>query len=442
MTDTAAANSNSDSSRIRTAAPYTSVFSWRWAWLDLRASRLLFPFLFSLYTVLLVLLPSGSVFGINVKIIAFLLLFPVSLYQFVSSRPITYISTSGLLLPLLLLSLWLLLAFFKGNSIALAFLQYKDFIVTIVGCWFVSLYVGDDESNAIRYLRLVVYCVALTSLAKLVLLLYAIGSGIAIVDIVTRISTFFASDLVTTDFSAAGEVGGRFQFVSDTLIPLCIFSILSLRHKLQLAGIQALILNSLLLASALFSFSRYLWMFCAVAVCVGVLLARKDKLLLFYAFIAIAVAILSFDYIQDLVILRFSDALTESSDVERTAQTPALVNLFVDAPLMGHGMGSYSHRVIRSDDLLYSYEEQLLALAGQVGVIGLLVLTGIVLRYFRGLLIMRHKDRSYQLAIVVLTIVFVAGGMFNPCLISSGASVSFGVLMALSRVDRLKVIKA
>ena len=152
-------------------------------------------------------------------------------------------------------------------------------------------------------------------------------------------------------------------------------------------GIQALILNSLLLASAVFSFSRYLWMSPAIAACVGVLLARKDKFLILYTCIAIAVAILSFDYIQDLVMLRFSDALTGSSDIERTAQTPVLVKLFLDAPLMGHGMGSYSHQVIRNDDSPYSYEDQLLALAGQVGLIGLLSLTG-VLRYFRGQLIL------------------------------------------------------
>ena len=438
MTHTAGANAHSDSSRIRTVVPYTSVFSWRWAWLDLRASRLLFPFLFSLYTALLVLLPSGSVFGINVKIIAFLLLLPVSLYQFVSSRPITYISTSGLLLPLLLLSVWLFLAFFKGNSITLAFLQYKDFIATIVGCWFVSSYVGDDESNAIRYLRLVIHCVAIASLVKLVVLLYAIANGVPISEIVGRISTLFGVHLMTMDFDI-GEVGGRFQFVSDTLIPLCIFSLFCLRDRLRLSSMHTLILNSLLLASAVFSFSRYLWMYCAVAACAGMLLAKKDKLLLLYVLIAVSVSLLSLDYIQDLVILRFSDALAGVSDIERAAQTPALIKWFGDAPLMGHGMGSYTHEVIRSDDLPYSYENQLLALAGQVGIVGLLVFVIMVLRYFRTLLTAHHKDRPYQLAVIVLVILFVASGMFNPILISSTASVAFGALMALSKVDRWNV---
>ena len=440
MTYTTGATKHFDSARqIRTAETRTGVFPREWAWLDLSPSRLLFPFLFSLYTALLVLLPSGNIFGVNVKVIAFLLLFPVALYKWFSSAPVTYVTTIRLLFPPLLLSVWLLLSILNGGSILLAFLQFKDVIVTLIGCWFVSLYV-NDESTTIRYLRLVIYCVAITSLAKLALLMYAIANGIPILDIVTRISTFFGVGLMTTDFNAAGEVGGRFQFISDTLIPLCIFSVLSLRHRLRLSGIQAFILNGLLLASAVFSFSRYLWMSCAIAAFVGVLLARKDKLLILYACIAVAVAILSFDYIQDLVILRFSDAVAGSSDIERTAQTPVLVKLFLDAPLMGHGMGSYSHQVIRSDDLPYSYEEQLLALAGQVGLIGLLSLTGIVLRYFRGILIVRHKDRPYQLAIIVLIVVFLAGGMFNPCLISSVASVSFGALIALSKVDRWKVI--
>ena len=434
MTYTTGATKHLDSARqIRTAETRTGVFPREWAWLDLRPSRLLFPFLFSLYTALLVLLPSGNVFGVNIKVIAFLLLLPVALYKWFSSAPVSYVSTIRLLLPPLLLSVWLLLSIFNGGSILLAFLQFKDVIVTLIGCWFASLYV-NDESNAIRYLRLVVYCVAITSLVKLVVLLYAIANGVPMSEIVGRISTLFGVHLMTIDFDVPGEVGGRFQFVSDILIPLSIFSLLCLRDRLRLSSIHTLVLNSLLLASAVFSFSRYLWMYCAVAACAGMLLAKKDKLLLLYVLIAVSVSILSFDYIQDLVILRFSDALAGVSDIERAVQTPALIKWFLDAPLMGHGMGSYTHEVIRSDELPYSYENQLLALCGQVGIVGLLAFTIMVLRYFRRLLTAHYKDRPYQLAVRVLVILFLAGGVFNPCLISSTASISFGALMALSNL--------
>jgi len=333
---------------------------------------------------------------------------------------------------------WLLLAFLKANTAEFAFAQYKDVISTVAGCWFVSLYV-DDGSNTVRYLRLVTYCVAITSLLKLVLILYALSNSIPISEIVTRISAFFGVILMTTDFGSSGELGGRFQFVSDELIPLCIFSLLALRHRLRFSNIQSLVLSYLLLASAMLSFSRYLWAYCAIAACLGVILAKKGKLLVAYVVIAIVVSISSFGYIQDLIILRFSDAVAGSSDVERTVQGPALVRFFLDAPIMGHGMGSYTHEVIRSNELPYSYENQLLALAGQVGIVGLLLFTVIVLRYFRTLLSAQYKDRPYQLAVLVLVIGFVAGGMFNPCLLSSTASISFGALMALSKMQRWKI---
>lgn len=59
----------------------------------------------------------------------------------------------------------------------------------------------------------------------------------------------------------------------------------------------------------------------------------------------------------------------------RANQAELLIDRIAEAPLLGHGLGSYAPRVIRDFLRPWSYELYYLALAMQVGILGLLILT-------------------------------------------------------------------
>ena len=188
------------------------------------------------------------------------------------------------------------------------------------------------------------------------------------VSVVAAVSRAFRVDLMTMDI---GAVFGRVQFVSDAVIPICIFIVVRYRDQLGLGYTRAVASILLLLVSVAFSFSRYLWGYTVIALLVGLLLAKRDR---FKAALIASVAIVvlvSLPVLSDLYRLRFSDEIAGSSDSVRVDQKEALQHFFLDAPILGHGWGSYTTLLIRSRDTPQAYEMEVLSLAGQTGIVGI-----------------------------------------------------------------------
>ena len=122
--------------------------------------------------------------------------------------------------------------------------------------------------------------------------------------------------------------------------------------------------------------------------------------------------------------------MVSGSDADRIQQTTALRAFIADAPWFGHGLGSYTHLVIRSPEASYSYEAQLLALFGQVGLVGVAFLTLLAIAYFRRLWPVQRRS----IALALLLLGWFAGGFFNPSVISSAASVSYAAIFAMAAI--------
>ena len=132
-----------------------------------------------------------------------------------------------------------------------------------------------------------------------------------------------------------------------------------------------------------------------------------------------------------VVTLRFSSNVADSSDIARVLQNRALVEFFFDAPFFGHGLENYSTQIIRSIDLPYSYESQVLALCGQVSIGGILLFVFLLLNYYRKSISVERGNYIYQFSVLLLLIDFIAAGFFNPYLLSSTAAASLGMIFAL-----------
>jgi O-antigen ligase len=135
--------------------------------------------------------------------------------------------------------------------------------------------------------------------------------------------------------------------------------------------------------------------------------------------------------IGPLLTLRFNSTASDSSDLLRDLQNPALRDFFADAPILGHGLGSFTSEIIRSPDLPYSYENQNLATLGQVGLVGTVLLLILLMVYFRSLLYQRSLSPLFRLSLLALLLMQLISGFLNPGVISSTASVTYGTLLAL-----------
>jgi O-antigen ligase len=388
----------------------------------------LFRPLIAAYLFMLVLLPSGSVFGLNLKMICFLLLLPLALQVAFSRRQIKARQVILLFGVPAVGLLWALYSQFYGFQADEAIAQYKDLMVTISTCWFAAVLCGEDRTETLFFLRWVIYAEVATSGLKVALLAYAFARGIPVSRIIAEIDTIFRVQLMAFDFES---LLGRLQFISDNLIPICMFAILCYRGVLRIRGGRALLMLLLLLISDLFSFSRYLWVFTVVAIVCGLILGKKDRFQLTLITILSVAVFATLPLLITVVSLRFSSKVTTSSDVERTEQVAALQEFIADAPWLGHGLGSYTHRVIRSDTAPYSYEAQLLALIGQIGIVGVSLLVLLTGYYFRRLWPSRGRNTLRNSGLFLLLIGWIVGGFFNPSVISSAASVSYAAIFAM-----------
>ncbi len=383
--------------------------------------------LFYGYIVLLILLPTGSVFGVNVKLLAFLpLLFGALNRMAREDYPLN--SMSWNLFVLCAFFAWAFLYLFQPiNEPALAFSQFKDVVTTLAGCWIIRLFATSDRE---KFIRVCIFAMAFAGFLKVFIFGYAFMAGIPVSAIVEGISKQFGVVLMSLDM---GDFGGRISFVSDTLLPICIFALLCLRNRLGITAFQATVALVFLLVSDLYTFARFTWGYTAVAIALAFVVSQKDRMHKWYIAACVAVVAYLSQAIFATIAFRFSLDLMTSSDDLRVWQIKALKEFFWDAPFFGHGLGSHPN-LIRSDITPYSYEVQILAVVGQVGLIGSALFLVILFNYYRKSFNFSENKR-YQLAVLILIVCFIANGFFNPSLLSSASAVNFGLLFMLASLN-------
>ena len=386
---------------------------------------------FLLYVACLILLPSGTLLGVPVKILVVL---PGTFYalRIVGRQPNGFHEIALCIAMLGVFMAWVLLAqMYAFYNMGLSLSQYRDVVTTLAGCWFIRVFTPTEERRT-AFIRFCVMTVAFGALIKVFIFAYSLARGISIASIMDAISHVFGVQLMTFEL---GDAGYRIQYPSDTLVPVCLFAVLCLRRRLRLAGLLSFPIVLLLTLSSIATFSRFLWGYALLAAVLGVLLAKRDRTHFAYFAASLAIVAVYAKLLLTIVALRFSADTLTASDGERIAQKNALEHFFLDAPLLGHGLGSYTNAVIRAPELRYNYEMQVYALAGQIGSIGILILLVLLGNYFRKAIRPQAQSRPYQVAVLGLLAGFLSAGFVNPSLISSIAAATFGLLYVLASID-------
>jgi O-antigen ligase len=406
-------------------------------WLSHRPLLPLFRGLMVVYVFMVVVLPSGSILGVNVKVPCFLLLLSLAVQVSFARGQMTVARLVKLLTVPAILLLWAFLSQLYGFDASLALAQYRDIMITISTCWYASVLCDRDQGETLFLLRWIIYAEICASSLKIMMLLYALARGIPVSVMLDWIRIIFGVQLMGYDFESAF---GRFEFISDNVIPVCIFALLCYRNLLSKRVGRTLLMLLVLVVSALFSFSRFLWAHTVMALILGLLLGKKDRFQAILVAILTGLTAVSLPFLIVVISLRFSAAVVGESNADRVTQVAALQNFIADAPWFGHGLGSYTHRVLRNLDAPFVYEAQLLALFGQVGIVGVILLVLLMMSYFRWFWPNEQHSGMRSVGLFLLLLGWLAGGFLNPSVISSAASVSYVAIFAMSTLhERTKL---
>lgn len=383
-------------------------------------------------------LPTGAIFGLNVKVIVFVAFF-LSFIFYLATNSAQWPTSSELLFIFSFgacLCLWSVIAIVNGEAeMAQVFMQCKDIASTMTIAWACIFVVRRGIVLTETVITTVIYAVLALALMKLAFIVALFRWHI---DPITTIEAIFGEASLVGGSIAFGLT--RMGFSSDIVGGFALFAILCP----SVSGIcfrrtTAIVLIPLLLASGLLSYGRYIWFIEIFAVVAALMIERRFKWLLAVVLGIASLTYVSYDLLRPLLEARFSSDQTTDSDLIRVEQSKALAEEIRERPFFGKGLGTHVNGLIRSEQTQYSYELQWESLLMQIGVVGVMGIFVSIAAASRDLLAARSPAKPW---LGVLFALWLLGSWTNPYITSSFAGATFGMFMAMFyklRYDRREV---
>lgn len=356
-----------------------------------------------------------------------IILLTISAYVF-SDRKV-FVSFVYKLLPFIVFMLLsVIYSTAMGNEIGNILGQTRDiFLAIIVAALLITACKFKDNAN-ICY-QTIKKCFVIISLAKLMILAYALISGAGVVSLVKQISDAWGIEMMT--MGVDNSFLGRIQIPMDSATPFFLyFYTKELLNKEKFFS-WASIAYFMLLISMLLTFSRLMWGQTAIFIMLAVYIESSTSRILKLTLVGsiLSALVLFFTPIGDAVLsiveARVSgQEINDSSDMERMLQNRMLLNEVYNHPIIGHGLGYYIPNLTRSSSMRYLYETQSLSMVMTMGVLGALIFLMLIF----WLVLPREKNISKFIGPLFFLFFWVICGSFNPFLFGA----SGGVILYLS----------
>ncbi|MFN4628142.1 O-antigen ligase family protein [Klebsiella pasteurii] len=383
-----------------------------------------------------IVLPTGSIFGVNIKILSMLIFF---LGLLIYKKD--YVLTSVLVkmspfIVFIILEVFYSLVFLNYDDSYLVS-QSKDIFVFFL-MFYVCVVYAKKICGYERLLDIIVKAAFLVGVMKIVILLYSFVSGVPVSYIIRAMGKMFGTSIMSFDVESSSI--SRINFTSDSILFICIFYLFM---KIFRGGVRKIDYCFLFVIcfSALLTMSRFQWAACAFSSLAAMLinLKKKKSFLILCLFSIISLVSLSLPSVQEMIKTRFDERIVSSSDIERNLQRDAIYIAIEKAPVLGSGVGYYIPTMIRSTTAKYSYELQIQALVMQFGIIGTLVIMSFIL--------IPLLDSSRCMSIITwgsfisVIIIWISGAFFNPVLFSSSAGASMAAIYGIGNISWIKKVK-
>ncbi|MFP8618558.1 hypothetical protein ACLH2L_00375 [Klebsiella grimontii] len=380
-----------------------------------------------------VILPTGSVFGINIKFIFLFLVLALSIVAR-KGRGIVKLML-GMLPAIFVMAVFLFITMLNVRYIPETVDQSKDILVFFLMAA-ISYSLVDEDRRYEVITKTIINCLVAIGIIKFLIFAFAAVTGGSVASVVSMISKLFNTSLMTMESEDVSI--SRINFMSDYILPMAIF-IKTKQYLRKDSPRFSSVIILILMYSIIISLSRFLWAAGLLSLAMGIASdIKKKKSLLIISFAAIMITIIiSLPSVQEVIEFRMASKGVERSDDLRTLQFNAIYREFEKAPLLGNGVGYYVPTLLRSTISRYSYELQIQALYMQMGIFGattiLLLIIGTLLTQVRGF---GAKNTIFYFVLISL---WMAGGFFNPVILSSTGGVAFMLLFctpdAIKRMD-------
>lgn len=292
--------------------------------------------------------------------------------------------------------------------------QFKIFLITGFVLMAGVYYVNARCTDAQTIFKVAIYGNFTYSIIKVLLVAGHVMGVVNLFDILAMLGVRFMSMEIMGDFS-------RLQTSVDILTPYLLYFVFQ-SEKLGLQfpkGFKSIYCVVAALSIAL-SFSRFLIFAGCISYLLYVLTLKGKKLAIAggvgLALLLAGITAVGWENTALLVQKRFFGSETSVSDQIREQQIEDVMVEFEQQPLMGKGMGTYSHRNVRDADLKYSYEVQWVAFLMQFGVIGVALML-IPICWMAGQFIV-PPITIVNLSFMALFLLWILSGFTNPFLIS------------------------
>ncbi|MGL5885288.1 MAG: hypothetical protein ACRCY2_04620 [Bombilactobacillus sp.] len=380
-----------------------------------------------------IVLPTGTMLGINFKILT-LLLFIVGLALSKDSAVLSKMIISMTPVAMFLVAeLGLSFTVFNYDS-SYSLVQAKDIFVFFLMFYVCTVYA--EKRCGFEYLiKIITKAVFIVGLIKLLIIMYSTLRGVPVSVVIKQISLFFNVDIMS--FDVENSAISRINFTSDSIIAISVFYMIMrmFRDKFTKKDIVFLFV---ILFSALITMSRFQWASCAIAIVSAVVINinKKKSFLILFFMVSSALLSLSTNSVQEMISTRFDDRLITSSDEVRDLQKTRIYDVIDKSPIIGSGMGYYIPDFIRSSTAKYSYELQLQALVMQIGFLGISIT---MLMIFTPLLLAcRGMGLITFMCFTTMVIIWISGALFNPILFSSSAGAAMAALYSIAKMPWMR----
>jgi len=377
---------------------------------------------------LIILLPAGNLFGVNVKIISMITLIITFLICVCKKNIINLVSVK-LIMFLIVGAFFIIVNYFLATPVAISkgyanteMMLFSSYILSTV-----IILVAISEKIITKQLirsSIIFYC-AIYSTIKIIFIVMSIIGVISLYDVSMYIYSTWGIKPMLFPIT---DTLSRFQLANDYIVCFSLFFMVCSKNTLaQYSNTRYFLYIMIIALSVLISFSRYMILLMFVAMIIRIFHSnRKDKLVIWSIIIGLfllCIYITNSELIGNVVDLRFSSDANESSDASRTMQVDCLFREFSQSPLLGHGgLGDYSLNCPGPTDAEFSYEVQYLGYLYRFGlfqtILILIIIISLFVVFLRGNVFSRNN-----LAPSVAFFSWMLIGFFNPYLVSAYASV-------------------
>lgn len=383
-----------------------------------------------------VLLPTGSIYKINVKIITtaflvFVIFFDLFQRNCFDMRVVLISIYSAVFI---LLS-WFI-AVFRDVELSSSLTHLVAIISVLLIVFSVQYSIKNKYLNNKSYLIFVVIVFSIYSFGKVLVAVLFLLNIVNSIELLMVIENVFGYQGI----SLSNNVATRINFPIDFLAPGIIFFTINLKSfDVKISKTIKFSILVFAFLSVIVSYSRYLWAISAVSFLISLLCTlHKGKILITKKFLInsvgalaffVTISFIGFDTVIQFVENRYTGNYADESDSFRVLMSNALYPMFYSNPFFGNGLGAYSSELIRFDDIRWNYELEWLASLMQFGLFGML---NVLVVFVAVIVQINKKIRLVSLGITCLLILFLSVGFFNCFLLTSSSGVIFSQIMIMA----------